>query len=223
MSSHVQVHDPDPTNVPEKDSRRLMPIDKTSSTQPNVRTISDQTILRDNLTKTEPYTSVMARIDHHIKISNEQITRYGRWALRIRYLLPFLSALATGFATFTAGFQRNDLTRWLAWAVAALSFVATVVSALNSAIRPSVQYAHYVRYINRFWHVKMEIEFDLDDVALQASNLIEAERELCKRLLKRNEEVEDIINTFSDASITNIGIPQQHAQGASHQLPFPVA
>jgi hypothetical protein len=145
-----------------------------------------------------------------------------RWALRIRYLLPFLSAVATGFATFTAGFQDTPWTSWLAWAVAGLSFVATVVSALNSAIHPAVQYAHYVRYINRFWHVKMEIEFDLDDVALRASDLIEAERELCQRLLKRNEEVEDIINTFSDASITNIGIPQQHPQEGSHQQPLQV-
>jgi hypothetical protein len=162
------------------------------------------------------YITVMERIDHHIYLSVQQIAKYGRWAMRTRFILPLLSAFATGLATIAAGAQSTDnpMATYVAWCVAAASFVATVVSALNSAVRPSVQYAHYVRFINRFWHVKVQIGFDLEDALLHATNFSEAENLFQRRLVSRNTDVENIIDNFSDASITNIGVPRQLPEGS---------
>ena len=146
--------DPVSQRVSQSDKNIVHEFNKTETKLP-----FDRENAREELKSSAMYITVMDRIDHHIQMSVQQIAKYGRWALRTRFILPLLSAFATGLATIAAGAQSTD-SRWatyIAWSVAAASFVATVVSALNSAVRPSVQYAHYVRFINRFWHVKVQI------------------------------------------------------------------
>lgn len=201
-----------PQRVNDLDKNVVHEFIKTENKQP-----FDREKAREQLKTGTMYVTVMDRIDHHIQMSVQQIAKYGRWALRTRFILPLLSAFATGLATIAAGAQSSD-SRWatyIAWSVAAASFVATVVSALNSAVRPSVQYAHYVRFINRFWRVKVQIGFDLEDALLHATSFSEAENLFQRRLVLRNADVENIIDNFSDASITNIGVPRQLADGSA--------
>jgi hypothetical protein len=182
----------------------------------------DRDNARKKLRANAMYVTVMDRIDHHIQMSVQQIAKYGRWALRTRFILPLLSTIATGLASIAAGAQGagHPMMKYIAWFVAGASFVATVFSALNSAVRPSVQYAHYVRFINRFWHVKVGIGFDLEEILLHATSFSDAENSFQKCLIQRNKEMEDIIVNFSDASITNIGVPRALADGSVGEHPL---
>src|SRR5690348_9097753 len=53
--------------------------------------------------------------------------------------------------------------------VAVVSFVATMISALNAAMRPSLQYGHYVRFINRFWTERITLEIEAEGAFLAAN------------------------------------------------------
>jgi hypothetical protein len=76
--------------------------------------------------------------------------------------------LFTGLASVLAGAHGKQA--WfstnLPSIVALFTFIATIVSALNSAMRPILQYSHYVRYINKFWTQKTFLDLDLDTVVL---------------------------------------------------------
>src|ERR1700761_9441909 len=76
----------------------------------------DREIARKELKTSTMYVTVMDRIDHHIHLSVQQIAKYGRWAMRTRFILPLLSAFATGLATIAAGAQgtKSDMAAYIA-------------------------------------------------------------------------------------------------------------
>jgi hypothetical protein len=174
------------------------------------------------LKKNSVYQVIFRRIEHHIEICKRQISWFGRWALFTRYSLPLLTAFATGIASFLAGAQNvgsNEnqtglsLSSWLtplSWSVAGASFIASCISALNAAMRPAIQYGHYVTYIVRFWKLKVLLDFDLERVLLPSEDPKDnrtSEQKLVDALEKRNAEVEETIKSFSEGSISNIALP----------------
>ena len=67
---------------------------------------------------------------------------------------------------------------------------------------------------------KCRYGFDLEDALLHATSFNEAENVFQRRLVLRNTDVENIIDNFSDASITNIGVPRQPADGSAGEHPL---
>jgi hypothetical protein len=162
--------------------------------------------LRDN----ELYKTIYGRINHHIGICERQIDKYSRWALRTRYTLPLLTAVATFIASGLAGLKiQGKVATSVAVTLAAVSFCAAIVSALNSAIRPAIQYGHYVRSINRFWKQRVLLEFDIQQVLIstQGQDAQSRDKQLIETLRVRNLEVERTIAGFSEESANNIGLP----------------
>jgi hypothetical protein len=150
------------------------------------------------------------RIQHHIDICENQIKWFSRWALFNRYTLPLLTAFASGAAGILAGMQ-GTAGRWPARVsaiVAIASFCATIVSALNAAMRPALQYGHYVRFINRFWTQRVKLEIEAEQAFLTAngnedllwSNMHEV-------VTQRSEELDRTIEAFGEESVSNIGVP----------------
>ena len=164
---------------------------------------------KDDLTQNPLYKRVLGRIDHHIELAQGQIRKYGKWALFMRFVLPILTAISTGLASVLAG-GGGATGRWhmsLPIIVASVTFLATIVATLNSAMRPILQYGHYVRYINKFWQQKVLLEFELELVLLEGGNPATMEASLHNRLTNRNREVAAIIESFSEESVSNVGLP----------------
>lgn len=154
------------------------------------------------------YEIIDSRITHHIRICERQIEKYSRWSLRTRWSLPLLTAISTFIASGLAGLNvHGNAEVWIPLTLAAVSFSATVISALNAAIRPAIQYGHYVRYINRFWKQRVLLEFDVEQVLICTKERHEREKELIDTLRERNVEVERTIAGFSEESANNIGLP----------------
>jgi hypothetical protein len=111
------------------------------------------------------------------------------------------------------GFDQADPPTWvsrLSWSVAGASFLASCISALNAAMRPALQYGHYVTYIVRFWRSRVLLDFDLERVLLQCHDPKDnrtTDQYLMDALEKRNSEVEDTIKSFSEGSVSNIALP----------------
>jgi len=163
------------------------------------------------------YNELLARIDHHINICERQISKFSRWALFIRYSLPILTAIASGIAGLLAGAYGKGVAShevagpWLARAaflVALVSFLASIISALNAAMKPAIQYGHYVRYINRFWTQRFALQSELEKTLLATGN---DEHQLRERLWsivsERSQALDKVIEAFSEESVSNIGIP----------------
>jgi hypothetical protein len=147
------------------------------------------------------------RIDHHIAICENQIKWFSKWALFNRYTLPLLTAFASGAAGILAGIKSTGPGAFrVSIVVAVASFLATIISALNSAMRPALQYGHYVRFINRFWTQRILLEIEAEQAFLSAGN-DEVWKKMHEVVEHRNLELDKTIEDFSEESVSNIGIP----------------
>jgi hypothetical protein len=149
------------------------------------------------------------RIDHHIEICEKQIKWFSKWALFNRYTLPLLTAFASGAAGFLAGIQNTADTGAfkVSVVVAAASFLATIISALNAAMRPALQYGHYVRFINRFWTQRILLEVEAEQAFLSAAGNDALWQKMHDVVTHRSQELDQVIEDFSEESVSNIGIP----------------
>jgi hypothetical protein len=156
------------------------------------------------------------RIEYHIQMCDRQIKRFSKRALFVRYTLPLLTAFASGFAGALAGIQgvagRDSGIpvdhRWISYVVAIASFAATIISAANSAMRPALQYGHYVRYINKFWKAHFELETDAEQILLESNgNHDKLSRRMHDIVMRHSDALDKLIEMFSEESVSNIGVP----------------
>src|SRR5215475_6485672 len=160
------------------------------------------------------FNEVWKRIDHHIRLCEGQIKWFSKWALFNRYTLPLLTAVASGLAGVLAGTQSKGSAPFVVPVVVAVaSFLATILSALNAAMRPALQYGHYVRFINRFWKQRVLLEIEAEQAFLKARG---DKNSLSQRMhdvvAHRSRELDKTIEDFSEESASNIGIPASDKQ-----------
>jgi len=131
------------------------------------------------------YREILRRIKYHIEITRNQSNRYKYISYVILWTTPLLSALVTVFAK-----EATSLAFYVSGAV-------TILTVLNSAVRPYETKLFAERYSNKFYGFHTDFRLAVDRACLEEEDP-EKRASRCGNVLdKKNDELCRLIEEFN--------------------------
>lgn len=133
----------------------------------------------------DEYREILDRVHLHIEITRNQSRRYYYISYIMLWTAPLLSALVTVLAKEAA---------FLAFYV---SGAVTILTVLNSAIRPYETRLFAERYSNKFWGFRTDLRLAVDQACLEDREAQKRARRCGEVLIKKNGELCRLIEEFN--------------------------
>ena len=131
------------------------------------------------------YREILGRVRMHKEITRKRSKLYLYLSYGILWTAPLLSALVTVFA--------KEAPVWAFY----LSGAVTILTVLNSAIRPYETKLFAERYSNKFWGFHTDLRLAMDRAYLEERDPQERAKQCGDVLTKKNKELCQLIEKFN--------------------------